>query len=87
MLGGSREVNCDFPACREYFDTTDGARVAAVRSGDVVAFCAEHSAHLIVRGVNLRTLQEVRRELGIGVPPALEDLRTNAEEEFIKSLK
>jgi hypothetical protein len=56
MLGSSREVDCDFPSCKKRFDTTDGARVAAVQNGDIVAFCAEHSAHLISKRVNLRTL-------------------------------
>jgi hypothetical protein len=87
MLGSSREVDCDFPSCKKRFDTTDGARVAAVQNGDIVAFCAEHSAHLISKRVNLRTLQEVWRELGIEVPPSPEELRARAEQELIRSLK
>lgn len=89
MLGSSREFDCDFPSCKKPFDGTDGARVAAVRSGDVAAFCTEHCAHLIAQGVNLRTLVEVWKELGINQPrsPSQEELQTQAEQALIKSLR
>ena len=57
------DFGCDFPGCQERFDTTARARVATIRSNDIVAFCHNHSARLIAAGVNLRVLGDVQREL------------------------
>ena len=86
------EFGCDFPnGCEKNFDTTDGARVAAIRDGDIVAFCHEHSVHLIAKGVNLRVLKVVRKEWnalhGRKSKPELSELEARREQEFIASLK
>lgn len=87
-----REVCCDFPSdCPKNFDTTDGAPVAALRNKEIVAFCAEHSAFLIDKGVRLRPLEQVQAEYnalhGIPTQPSTAELAGRHERVFIDSLK
>lgn len=65
MLGRPEreEVCCDFPDCPQNFDGTDGARVALVKNGKIIAFCSEHSALLLSKGKDLRTVASIHTEL------------------------
>ena len=64
------EYGCDMPHCSNNFDITDEKRVATVRNGEVIAFCAKHCEQLLQKGINLKTLKEAKNEL-----PSYEELQ------------
>ena len=57
------EMKCDFLHCAGNFDTAHERKVAIIKDGEIMAFCAQHCEQLTENGVALRTLDEVQREV------------------------
>ncbi len=56
------DISCDFPYCGKEYDKRSGKRVALVKDGEIMCFCAEHCKELTANGVNLRVHDEVLDE-------------------------
>ncbi|MBI3632429.1 MAG: hypothetical protein HY225_03205 [Candidatus Vogelbacteria bacterium] len=81
------DISCDFPGCGKEYDKRDGKRVAIVKDGEIMCFCAEHCKVLASKGVKLQVHREVLDELE-DAKYAEGDRRLERErDEFIKSLK
>lgn len=79
---------CDMvPHCGNDFDKTPGVKVAIAKDGEVLAFCFAHSKDLILAGVPLRTLEEVRAELRKPEEDKQKIMRDTARQKFINELK
>lgn len=91
MLGGAsmhrEDYGCNFPYCDSDFDKTDGAKVAIVKDGNILAFCATHSTRLSREGIKLRALAEIHAEQKKAEDAPMNQRKLTCEHTFIQSLK
>ena len=81
------ETCCDFPSCDGDYNTANGARVAIVKDGKILAFCKKYSRQLIKEGVNLQTIAKIQKELNEPVEAHRRNEQIVREQAFIQSLK
>ncbi|MEK7654374.1 MAG: hypothetical protein AAB345_03835 [Patescibacteria group bacterium] len=81
------ETACDFPECVRHFEHIPDAKVAILKNGKTLAFCAEHTKILINAGVILKSLNEIREDRLTPARMQEKARRMELELKFITDLK